>query len=419
MDDVPPYSATVIYDYIPDDPAEQSCHDGEVITITNNENPDWLYFENSSGQKGWIPQKYVEKSTVPSQSSSAELPSAAELPQSAELELPQCAELLQSAELPHSPQSAAELPQPRSIPPQSANTRASVALPKEETIRKMQELGKNKIVKRVNDQKAQSINRIGNFLYVPLKEIVERESTLVPTFFWNATNYIENRACKQEGIYRLSSDKSEVEKLREKLEKDPDMPIPMNADNNVVATLVKRFLQFLPASLIPSEFYSSILDCHEEQRENVKLSNLVMLIGQFPREHLNLFLVFLKHIQAMLKHSASTNMGVKNFATIFSPCIFRKEESRDGQIALGDLAITCNLTELMCTHADEIVGKFPFPQMSIFADLVGPSDYAVSVNPFTGSPESLEAVSGSSAYSDVIQFPLPPATKPKMRMKKK
>jgi hypothetical protein len=42
------------------------------------------------------------------------------------------------------------------------------------------------------DLKSSSL-RTGNFLYVPLREIVESEGTEVPTFVWNATNFIENR----------------------------------------------------------------------------------------------------------------------------------------------------------------------------------------------------------------------------------
>lgn len=405
MNDIPPYAGLVIYNYIPDDPAEQSCHNGETITITNNDNPDWLYFENSAGQKGWIPQKYVQRCTVsqsavgPHQSTS--ISQSPSLSQSTSPSLFQSPSLSQLTSL---SQTSTNLPPSTRI--------VGTALSKEEAIKKMQELGKNKVVRRIDKERAQSINRTGNFLYVPLKEIIDRESTQVPTFFWNATNFIENKAVKQEGIYRLSADKNEVEKLREKLEKDPDMPLPPNADSNVIATLVKRFLQFLPTSLIPSDFYSSVLDLEEESDKSVKLSSLITLIGQFPREHLNLLLVFLKHLQVMLKYSAVTNMGIKNIATVFSPCIFRKEDSGSGTIALGDLSLMSKITELLCEQTDEIVGKFPFPQLSIFADLVGPSDYAISVNPFTSS-----TVSQSSAYSDIIEFPLPPTARPKIRKK--
>lgn len=352
---VPPYSGTVIYDFVPDDPGEQGCKSGEIITITNNEKPDWLYFENSSGQKGWIPSKFI-----------------------------QCEN------------------QSKNTSQQSTNN---------EAIKKMQELGKSKIVRKINEQKAAIVNRIGNFLYVPLKEIIDRECTQVPTFFWNATNFIENKAIKQEGIYRLSADKSEVEKLRERLEKDPDMPIPVNTDNNVVATLVKRFLQFMPVPLIPSDFYQSVLDLDAEKEEKEKVYNLINLISQFPREHINLLVVFLKHIKVMMKHTATTNMGIKNLCTIFSPCVFRKEEEEGGSIALSDLTAMNSMMMLLVSHTNTIVGAFGFPRVSIFADFVGPSEYAVPFN------SEFDVETPSSAHSDVIQFPLPPAAKPHVRKK--
>jgi hypothetical protein len=134
------------------------------------------------------------------------------------------------------------------------------------------------------------------------------------------------------------------------------MSLSTITNNNIVATLVKRFLQFSPTPMIPSNFYDEVLDLDgmyiifshiltflfyflDETDETRRLEQLLHYVDQFPKENFLYFLiclffffffqallvVFLNHIKVMLQYTAKTSMGISNFATIFAPCIFRKE----------------------------------------------------------------------------------------------
>jgi hypothetical protein len=138
------YQARVNHDYTPDNNSEDApCIQGEIVTVTFDNKQGWCYFRNSNAKEGWVPSDYLEKQEENSTSG------------------------ISTSEI---------------IAP-SAQGQTSAQI-------KMLAIAQAKSQKK--ETKVSSL-RTGNFLYVPLYEILELEGAEVPTFFWNATNFVENR----------------------------------------------------------------------------------------------------------------------------------------------------------------------------------------------------------------------------------
>ena len=153
------------------------------------------------------------------------------------------------------------------------------------------------------------------------------ECTSVPTFIWNATNFIENTALRQEGIYRLSPAMDQFNEMAKQLEEHPDLAFPKDTNPNIIALLIKRFLRELPEPLIPLNNYDELLTAASLTDQTASNRAMLAAIKKMPMANRNLILVLFTHLALIEKNSDANRMGVTNLSSLFDPCIFRSPDS--------------------------------------------------------------------------------------------
>eukprot|EP00002_Diphylleia_rotans_P034137 TRINITY_DN7312_c0_g1_i1.p2 TRINITY_DN7312_c0_g1~~TRINITY_DN7312_c0_g1_i1.p2 ORF type:complete len:400 (-),score=86.24 TRINITY_DN7312_c0_g1_i1:1773-2972(-) len=95
-----------------------------------------------------------------------------------------------------------------------------------------------------------------------LDKLLEREGKSydqIPTAVDNMFSYLESRALKEEGIFRLSGAKTQVEKIKNDLDRGRQVDFSEIADCNAVSSLLKMLLRELPEPLFTSTTHSRLL----------------------------------------------------------------------------------------------------------------------------------------------------------------
>ncbi|KAK2962587.1 putative RhoGAP domain protein [Blattamonas nauphoetae] len=245
------------------------------------------------------------------------------------------------------------------------------------------------------------------FLGANLREMCMREGTLVPAFLWNSTNFIEQTALQQEGIYRLSPQQDLLEKLLGQLEEQPDLPLPSDSVPNVVAQTIKRWFRELEEPVIPHEMWDDFHKLNQFGPDGKSPKRLLKLLTQIPKENLMTMLVLLKHLQHIVANQGKNRMTHHNVGIVFCPCLFRKPGiSPQAMLAFQD--VEKGILSWMINNVDIMITKYLFPLPPITITLTGPSTYCPKIDRIIEQYQNL-------SETHLIIFPLPPLYVPRPR----
>lgn len=247
------------------------------------------------------------------------------------------------------------------------------------------------------------------FLGVPLPQFLLTEFTRVPTFIWNATNFIETYALQQEGIYRLAPAMDKFNQVLKALDEHPDMPFPPDTNPNIVAQLIKRFLRELPDPPIPVNLADEFIAAGSLEDEEAQGKAIMTALSRMPLANRDLLCVLFKHLCLVAANEATNRMGCTNLSTVFNPCLFRSKDSMPLILAGKQQAV---VFAWLINHIDEVIAEYPLPSPSAFVSFAGPSSYAQQ--PGEVIKNGLDSTFKNREYATLL-FPVPPFTTPHPR----
>ena len=96
---------------------------------------------------------------------------------------------------------------------------------------------------------------------VPLKVLMKREKECdVPMLVDKAIKFIYDYGLKQEGVFRLSGRATQIEALRDQLDRGKKVFFSEDMDVNSVASLFKQWLRELPEPLLTYPLFGGFID---------------------------------------------------------------------------------------------------------------------------------------------------------------
>ncbi|KAH3756702.1 lim domain protein [Pelomyxa schiedti] len=167
---------------------------------------------------------------------------------------------------------------------------------------------------------------------VPLKDLMatkREEGHNVPSIVETTVTYLhtflDQNACRVEGIFRLSGNQEETDNLLTKIESEEKMISFSGLDPHTVAGVLKRFVRNLPDPLITQELQPDFLKCGEEHDTEIRVRILKDLVTRLPKHHKYL-LQYLTHFLWEITLYEQAKMNARNLSIVFAPHFLKNQD---------------------------------------------------------------------------------------------
>lgn len=163
---------------------------------------------------------------------------------------------------------------------------------------------------------------------VSLENLVEYEQDMVPAIVRQCIYVIEKYGLDLEGIYRKTASITEMSKLKEEIDKEPDnismiLPSKNYRDDDIylVASLLKAFFASLPGTLLPAEITEDVKTCLSIPDEKTRKNYMHGLIYKLPDAQYWTLRALLFHLKRVVSHESKNRMGPKQLYIIWGPTL--------------------------------------------------------------------------------------------------
>eukprot|EP00002_Diphylleia_rotans_P010469 TRINITY_DN2094_c0_g2_i1.p1 TRINITY_DN2094_c0_g2~~TRINITY_DN2094_c0_g2_i1.p1 ORF type:complete len:457 (-),score=105.08 TRINITY_DN2094_c0_g2_i1:322-1692(-) len=228
---------------------------------------------------------------------------------------------------------------------------------------------------------------------VNIEKILKREKkskNQLPSIIEEITEYIEDHALEEEGIFRLSGMASKLEKLKSYY----DRGIPVHwadvADPHVAAGLLKMFLRELPETLIPCKFYTRFTSIGSDKGRAHE--ELKAILESLPKANWTLLARLMVVMKKITEKASINKMTSENLAIVIGPNLIRCEDPSKESFAAH--ATTIDLVKMMIDKCDIYFKESP----ASHAHEVHDDANDVSKNPIS-TPRSISSA-GSVQHHD-------------------
>jgi hypothetical protein len=161
------------------------------------------------------------------------------------------------------------------------------------------------------------------------------------------------------GIFRVPGSHSEINKIKEKLDKGDLVDF---SDPNVcktphtVAAVLKLYFRELKEPLLTYELYDVFLALNTIDVEEVRLSTLKRVVGFLPPSNLLFLMYLVRFLRKISLNSDVNKMGAANLAMVFAPNLL-SPQSDDGMASiLMDTGQAAKILELMINEFEHVFG---------------------------------------------------------------
>ncbi|GAV47378.1 hypothetical protein ZYGR_0H02190 [Zygosaccharomyces rouxii] len=174
---------------------------------------------------------------------------------------------------------------------------------------------------------------------VPLETLVEYEQDMVPAIVRQCIYVIDKYGLDLEGIYRKTANITEMSKLKEEIDKEPDniaMILPSKNykedDIYLVASLLKAFFASLPDTLLPAEITEDVKTCLSIPDEKTRRNFMHGLIYKLPDAQYWTLRALLFHLKRVVSHEPINRMGTKQLFIIWGPTLISPHDEEPNDV---------------------------------------------------------------------------------------
>lgn len=178
---------------------------------------------------------------------------------------------------------------------------------------------------------------------MPLEYLCERDKRNVPLVIEKMMREIEMRGLEEVGVYRKSGSISQIEKIREAIDKHGDF----NMENSIVFDVhnitgcIKLFLRDLPDPLIPDELMSDIITIRGYANSPKRFDVYKSIMSRIPPSHYNLIRRLTQHMRLIEEWKDSNKMTSYNLATIMGGTLVNGVKPENSHISFGLMNFIC------------------------------------------------------------------------------
>ncbi|PVD30687.1 hypothetical protein C0Q70_09961 [Pomacea canaliculata] len=171
-----------------------------------------------------------------------------------------------------------------------------------------------------------------------LQNLCERDKCSVPTFVLECITAVENKGLDHDGLYRISGNLAEIQRLRYVIDKDDTHNLmDPQWDIHTLTGALKLFFRELKEPLFPFKSVNKFLDAARKETSKEKLKAFKEALASLPKSNFETMRVLFQHLKNVVHFSQENRMQVQNVAIVFGPTLMWAE---------GDLSNMAVLT--MC-----------------------------------------------------------------------
>lgn len=164
----------------------------------------------------------------------------------------------------------------------------------------------------------------------------------------------------KQGIFRISSKLTELDKIKEKLDStDVDVDLSNVTDVHIVTNLLKTYLRSLTEPPVPFDLYHRFLELAKRLKTDmhleIKRKQFAELLLLLPEPNAQLLRILVPFLAKVAGRSARNRMPTANIATIFGPILMLSPEAESNPmcVAMDSHAIN-DVTQFMIENHDLI-----------------------------------------------------------------
>ncbi|KAI1790396.1 hypothetical protein LXA43DRAFT_891223 [Ganoderma leucocontextum] len=196
---------------------------------------------------------------------------------------------------------------------------------------------------------------------VELAFLLQREATggdvqpgTIPSVVERLIGEVETRGLMEVGIYRIAGAHSEVNALRDALNRG-EWPISEITDIHAVCDLIKSWFRVLPGGLFPSELYGQILGVsgREDVDFETKVSNVRDIVHALPAANFDILKRIIEHLEKVTDYEEGNQMTAESLSTVFAPNLLRSTNSDVGNF-FSNMAACHRVTKILISHFHSI-----------------------------------------------------------------
>ncbi|KAI0689000.1 hypothetical protein BC835DRAFT_1371134 [Cytidiella melzeri] len=193
---------------------------------------------------------------------------------------------------------------------------------------------------------------------VDLETLLLRESPndsiapgTIPRIVERLIDEVESRGLTEVGIYRLAGAHSEVNSLKDALNRG-EWPIESYTDINTVCDLLKSWFRVLPGGMFPEPAHVKLMNAANQNDVDLdtKLINMRHVVHDMPRIHFDLLKRLIEHLDKVTDYEENNQMTAESLATVFSPNLLRSADDDVG-FFFANMATAHRATKMLITHS--------------------------------------------------------------------
>lgn len=201
---------------------------------------------------------------------------------------------------------------------------------------------------KVNDEKVERKKVItkedlqkNRIFGVELDDLIEREGVPVPSFLLMMFHYLKKNIHIQ-GIFRISGEQPEVDKLRRKIDEGDYNIDFVKTDIHIITSLFKSYFRQLPYPLITYKLYSQFLEI-----DTMEVSDIKKLVNQLPKNRKIILLTLLELLYQISTLSDVNKMNAMNLGICWGNNILRSSDPNPLFLQKEQVKITKSLEILI------------------------------------------------------------------------
>ncbi|XP_067649341.1 rho GTPase-activating protein 12-like isoform X2 [Haliotis asinina] len=168
-----------------------------------------------------------------------------------------------------------------------------------------------------------------------LRELCAREHNTVPTFVMKCINAVEQKGLDHDGLYRVSGNLAEIQKLRFIVDKEETYSLDdESCDINVLTGALKLFFRELKEPLFPFKMFDRFTAAIRKEKNSQKLQAFKELVSELPKCNYDTMKVLFKHLTNVIAYSKENRMQTQNVAIVFGPTLMWSDGDAGGMAVM-------------------------------------------------------------------------------------
>lgn len=185
-----------------------------------------------------------------------------------------------------------------------------------------------------------------------LTDFAPTVAPMVPPLIFHCVTEIEARGLVQEGLYRVSSTREKVKRLRHKFLRGKVTPYLGNKDTHTLCCCVKEFLRMLQHPLIPL-YHRHIFMLATQQSDPLTVEEQLFLAIEDLQQPYRDTLAFLMLHWQRIAQSPEVKMSINNIAVVFAPTLFD-----DVHMDLSNIVLWQQVLRVLLLQSSEFWAQF-------------------------------------------------------------